>query len=537
MPVLLQAHAKATVHPAHDVVVGAVRDALATKLQVMPTVSFRPVGTLARQSSWITVLTVAGMGLGFLNMSLLYPRYLPAAEFGLTRLVVSIAIVAAQVAQFGLESTVIRYFPYFRDGTRRHGGLFRLVLLVGLAGAAIAMVVLLVMHERFAVWFNDRSGLYGTYGLVVLPLLLSEVLFLLLRGFSRAVHRSIAPVFLREFILRLMQSLLIALHAVLGMPFRLFLLLFVLTFVLTSVLLVVDLWRAGEFGFNAVKVRLPRRMAGSMFTYSMITMSVGIAGVAAGNVDQMMLAAMLTDGLEKVAYYAVAMFLSSVVMVPCRAMILPALPLLSEAWRKRDHVRIGELHSRSTTVLLTLGTFVSLCIVAGSSGIYSLMSPEYGMAHEVLLILCATNLVNLAGGLGGSIISTSRRYAFDASSGLLYLGLNVVLDYVFILWWGMAGAAWSSLVSMIVVVAWRAVFLWRRFQFWPYDGADMLKILVAAALSAFAWLIPGTGDVLLDAIIRCAVIGVVYWSIVHRTGVAPEVIAQVGKVMRRFRRV
>ena len=472
--------------------------------------------------------------LGFLNMSLLFPRYLPPSEFGLTRLVVSVAIVAAQFAQLGLESTVIRYFPYFRDPARRHGGLFRVVLLIGGLGALIAMVILWLMHDRLTVWFNDRGGLYGTYGLVVLPLLCSEVLFLLLRGFSRAVHRSIAPVFVREFVLRLLQTLLILLHASFGMSFEVFLGLFTSTFVITAVALLADLWRSGEFGFGAVRVHLPKRMARSMFHYAAITLGVGVAGVAAGNVDQMMLAAMLPNGLEYVAYYAVAMFLASVVMLPARAMVMPALPLLSEAWRKRDHERIGELHRRSATLLITLGLYVTLCMGMSADAIYSLMGEGYRVGKPVLLILCVTNLVSLAGGLGGSIISTSRRYGFDASSGVLYLGLNVLLDLLFIRWWGMEGVAWSSLFSMIIVVTWRAIFLWRSFRLWPFDGRALGVLLVAGSISIFAWWIPSTGLSLVDAGLKCGFITVVYWSVVFRSAVAPEIAAQLSKVARRL---
>lgn len=498
--------------------------------------SFRAVGTLARQTSWIAVLTAMGLALGFLNMSVLYPRYLQSAEFGLTRLVVSIAIVAAQVAHLGLESTVIRYFPYFRDRERRHKGLFRVVLVIGGLGAVVAMLVLLLFHDRFAVWFNDKSGLYGSYGLVVLPLLLAEVFFLLLRGFSRAVHRSIAPVLLREFILRLLQTVLIVLHACFALPFHVFLGAFTGTFVITAVALVVDLWRSGEFGFGRVRVRVPRRMSRSMARYSVITLSVGVAGVAAGNVDQMMIAAMLPEGLEHVAHYAVAMFLASVIMVPSRAMVQPALPLLAEAWRRRDTPHIGALNRNSTTVLITIGLYVALCLLLAKDAIYAVMPEEYAGGRRSLMILCGANLVNLAGGLGGSIISTSRRYAFDASSGLLYLGLNVVLDYVFIRWWGMDGAAWSSLVTMLVVVAWRAAFLWTRFRLWAYDARAFGKLALATAVCAGVWLIPSAGNIWADAGLRCAVVTLVYWTLVFRTQVSPDLRAQFRKIVAVVRR-
>ena len=493
------------------------------------------MGNLARQTSWITVLTALGLVLGFVNMSLLYPRYLAAAEFGLTRLVVSIAIVGAQCAQLGLEGTMIRYYPYFRGKTSQNGGLFRAALLAGTAGAALASVVLFLFHDRFAVWFNDRSGLYGSHGLIVLPLLLAEVYYLLLRGASRAVHRSIPPVFAREFLLRALQTILIVAHVRFHLSFPLFLALFAGTFLLTTLTLLIDLWRAGIFAFRADPVRPSRRMVRSMARYGLITLSVGVAGVAAGNLDQVMLGAMLTNGLEYVAYYAVAMMLASVVMVPSRAMTMPALPLIAEAWRKRDLEGIRSLNRRSTTVLLSLGVYTALCICLNTGSIYSWMKPEYRLGNQALIILCVTNLVNLSGGLGGSIIATSRNYTFDASSGLLYLGLNLVLDFFFIQWWGMNGVAWSSLISVVAVVIWRTVFLYRKFGLWPYDGPALGKLLVAVVLSAIVWWIPTSGHSVLDAAVRCSAVTVIYWSVVFRTNACPELLAQVQKIARRLR--
>ncbi len=474
------------------------------------------------------------MVLGFVNMALLYPKVLPAAEFGLTRLVLSVALVAAQFAQMGLESTVIRYYPYLRERSHRHGGLFRVVLLLGSAGAILAMIVLLLFQGNFARWFNDEHGLYGQYGLVVLPLVLAEVHFLILRGISRSVGRSIAPVFYREFLMRLLQTLLIAFHMLLAMPFGWFLAAFAVTFALPTLLLFIDLWRAGKLGLRATPVQLPRRLAKSMSRYAVFTLGVGVAGVATGNVDQMMLAAMLHNGLNYVAYYAVALFLASVITVPARALVMPALPVLADAWRRRDHDRIKAVYVRSTMLLLVMGLYVLLCVGLNVNELFSLLKPEYGAGRPVLLLLGLTNIIALAGGLSGSIIGTSRSYGFDASSSALYFGLNVLFDFLFIKWLGMVGVAWSSLVTMIIVTAWRVGYLRRRYDLWPYDLRSILVLCGIVLLSCWSWWIPSTGMAPVDAAIRCLAITITFWSLVRWSGLAPELLAQLEKVRRRF---
>lgn len=50
-----------------------------------------------------------------------------------------------------------------------------------------------------------RNALYGSYGLVLMPPVLAEVYFILLRSFSRSLHRTVLT-FIREFVLRVLQT-------------------------------------------------------------------------------------------------------------------------------------------------------------------------------------------------------------------------------------------------------------------------------------------------------------------------------------------
>lgn len=489
------------------------------------------MGILARQATWNTLLTVAGMGLGFVNMALLFPNLLTPEEFGLTRLIVSIAVVAAQVAHWGGEATVIRYFPYFRDKANGHRGFFGLLLGIATIGAFMALLLLALFHERFAQWFNDESGLYLRYGLWVLPLILAEVYLLVLRGFSRAVHRSIAPVFAREFLLRVLQTFLIAAYAWWHMDFTLFLALYAGTFVFTTGVVLVDLWRAGELNLGLSHMRVGSRMRRSMLRYGTFTLASGVASIAAGNIDQVMVGAMLHDGLAYVAYYAVAMFLAGVISIPARALLQPALPLVAEAWRTRDHAKIHLLYHRTASIQLVVSAFILLVLWMNADALFSFLKPEYAVGKPVMLVLGITQVLSLSTGLSGSIISTSRSYWMDALTGLVYLVLNVALDYVFIGWWGMVGAAWSTFVAVLVVVVWRVAFLRATSGLWPFDGMSIRALGVIIVSATACWYLPHYGPPMLDIAWRSALLALIYWYLVHALGVAPELGGQARKVM------
>ncbi|MGB3525256.1 MAG: oligosaccharide flippase family protein [Flavobacteriales bacterium] len=490
------------------------------------------MGIVARQATWNTLLTIVGMGLGFVNMALLFPRLLTPDEFGLTRLIVSIAVVAAQIAHFGGENTVIRYFPYFRDKVNGHRGLFGLALGVATVGAFIAMLVLGLFHEQFVRWFSDSSGLYQRFGLLVLPLVLAEVYLLILRGFSRSVNRSIAPVFAREFLLRVLQTLLIAAYALWEMSFTLFLLLYVGTFVLTTAMLLFDLWRAGELRLGLTNMRVGKRMRKSMVRYSLFTFASGIAGIAVGNIDQVMVGAMLPDGLSYVAFYAVAMFLASVITIPARALLQPTIPLLAEAWKKRDNAKIRMLYHRTASIQLVVSAFILLGLWTNADALFTFLQPEYAIGKPVMFILGIAHVISLSTGLSAGIISTSRSYSFDALTGAVYLVLNILLDYLFLLWWGMVGAAWSTFVSVVIIVGWRVIFLHRRFGLWPFDGMTFRALAMIVMITGVFWFLPHYGTPIVDMVWRSALLTAVYWAIVHLLGIAPELEAQARKLLR-----
>lgn len=495
------------------------------------------MGRVARQATWISLLTVVGMGLGFVNMALLFPRYLTPDQFGLARLVVSITVIVAQVASFGAENTVIRYFPYLRDGSRGHRGLFGVVLIIGTLGALAALLVLGLFNGHLARWFQNDSDLYGEHGLVVLPLVLSEVYYLLLRSFSRSVHRSIAPVFAREFLLRALQTVLIGAHVLWHLPFGLFIDLYALTFVVTTGVLAFDLWRAGQMKLGLGQIHIPRRMQRSMLRYGAFTFGSGMAGMAVGSIDQVMIGAMLHDGLSYVAYYSVAVFMASLVTVPARALMLPTVPILAEAWRSRDQAKIGAIYRRTASIQLVACSFILLGLWACMDPLFSLLKPGYDLGKPAFLVLGLAQMVALSQGVGGSIVSTSRNYWFDAVSGACLLVLNLALDYFFILWWGFVGAAWSSLVSVSLVVLFRVWFLRSRHGLWPYDGRTVLTLLLFAAVAFAVWKVPHATHPVVDIVLRAALVCTLFLPLVHWLRLAPELGDQVIKLFRRFRKL
>lgn len=490
------------------------------------------MGIIARQATLNTLLAYFGIGLGFVNVVLLYPRILPPDEFGLTRLLVSIATIAAQVAQLGAENTVIRYFPYFRDEARKHRGLLAMLLLFGLIMSLIAMLVLGAFHGLLTDVFADRNALYGTYGLLLLPLVLAEVFFILLRSYSRSLRRTVQPTFIREFILRALQTGLIVMQWKLRMPFGVFMMLYTGIFLVCAMALAHDLYRAGHFRLGWSERWLPRRLRRSMATYTFFTLSASVAGIILGNIDQLMIGAMLGDrSLTYVAHYAVAFYFGSVIAAPGRALQQVAAPLLADAWRRNDRDMVGLLYRRSSFVQLLASGLLFVLMFTGMSDLFELLPPSYAGAAFVAIIIGLAYLINSSIGLSASVISMSRSYWLDAYSSLAMVVINLVANFFLIRSMGLAGAAWATFISLTAVNAYRTWFLWHRYRLWPFDRRSLLVVLLIVVLAMLVPWVPLTSNPWIDLPLRALIVTALFIPAAYVLGLLKEV----EEMMRRGR--
>ncbi|MEZ4739910.1 MAG: oligosaccharide flippase family protein [Flavobacteriales bacterium] len=483
------------------------------------------MGIVARQATLNTLLAYLGIGLGFVNVVLLYPKVLDSDQFGLTRLLVSITTIAAQIAQLGAENTVIRYFPYFRDPAKDHRGLLGMLLLFGTAIGLLTMLVLGLLLGTFTEVFSDRNALFGTHGWLLLPLVFAEIHFILLRSYSRSLQRTVQPSFIREFVLRLLQTALILFQAWRPMPFDRFMLLYTSIFLICTVLLMLDLRKAGHFKLGWANRWLPRRLSKSMMTYSGYTLSASLAGIILGNMDQLMIGALIGDGLKYVAYYAVAFYFGSVIAAPARALQQAAVPLLADAWKRNDTEMIQSLYQRSSLVQLLISGFLFVLMWIGLDGLFLLLPDEYAGGAGIALVIGMSYLITSSVQLGVGIISMSRSYRLDAISSLAMLVINLVANFFFIRSMGIIGAAWATFLSLAVVNIFRTWILHKRYGLWPFDRRTVLVALLIVAVAVVVQLVPALEPPILDLAVRVVLGTALFWPAAYALGLLKELIA------------
>jgi len=128
-----------------------------------------------------------------------------------------------------------------------------------------------------------------------------------------------------------------------------------------------------------------------------------------------------------------------------------AAPVAAELNAKEEKAKLQQLFYDTTKYLaiVSLPIFVYMCIFADLL-IFTWLGDGFNISVYILRILCISQLVNLAvSAPGNAIIPNLGIPKYLMKEGLINLGINLILSYIFIKYYGILGAAIGSSIAII----------------------------------------------------------------------------------------
>lgn len=466
------------------------------------------MGVIRRQSIKTSLLSYAGVGLGYLNVILLFPSFLSAEEFGLTRVMLAVVTIGSQFALLGSGNSIIRFFPEFKDPEKGHKGLLGLGLLLATIGFLIICSLLIVMKPWVVEHYAERSTLVGQYFALIIPFLGVEVLFQVFRSYSRALLHAVVNIALKEVVVRSLTTLLLFAFYLGVMSFDTFILLFVIQYGLITLLLALYLVKIGEFFRGLKRYRLSSDLKKRMANYSLFAILSNTSALFVMNIDVMMINEMI--GLDSVAFYAVAFYVVSLINIPRGAILNIAMPLVSEAWKNNDIKQIHGIYEKSSINQLTIGILFFVGIWANQETLFAMLPPEYASGKWVLFFVGIARLIDISFGINGGILANTSHYRYETYFGLGLVVVSIILNLVCIPLWGITGAAIATGSSLLLLNLGRYLLLKSKMGIGPFGIKSVIAIAIGAGAYGVNLLVPQMENVLLDLVIRSAAITVVF---------------------------
>jgi O-antigen/teichoic acid export membrane protein len=488
------------------------------------------MGVIQRQSIKSSIYNYTGVVVGFIYTSLLMPHYLSEGEIGAMRLIVTYAIVLAQLASLGFNNVIIRFFPFFREDPGQKQKFFYLAFVVVTLGA-MAVSVLFLLIKPLIIQSNLKdSPIFATYFHLIWPVFLFIVFFNMLDAYARSNYFSTIGSFLKEFVQRMLilAVILLIVYQLISRPVLFSLYAVALSF--PTLLLVVFLIYKNEFRLIFKLPPIEPAMRKDMTRLAGYSIVTGFATLAVLQIDSIMVNQFFNEDLTGI--YTINFFIGSLVIMPYRALQRIASSVVAQSFKENDLPNISKIYHKSCLTMFAIGQLILLGLWLNIENIFRILPSEYEAGKYVILLIGLANLVNMIAGISSDILATSRYYAYSAWFVGSLVVLTIVFNLIFLPLWGISGAAFASLLSMLIFAITKFIFLQRKFGFQPYNFTFLLILMMGIVTYLIVYFLPVFENLYLNVLWVSGITTLIYLAMIYFSGIIPEVNAMADRFFR-----
>ena len=424
-------------------------------------------------------MTYTGISLGFLLTIFLYPHILDPDQYGLTRVLISAAIISSQFAHLGFNKLVIRYFPFFKSADPNRHGLLFWGFVIPMAGFLLFVALYLLGSDLLIGFYSDQSPLFVNYYLWVIPLTLFVLYFEVLNNYLRSLRDSITGSFVNEVSQRLLVIFILITYFFGWITFPQFVILFVLSYGSQPLLIILQIWRKDEFKITPNLDILKKPLIKGMANYGLYSLLGGLTTILVWNVDVMMLGSMA--GLEATAIYAIAFYIASVITVPQRSIEKIATPLLADFIKNKMWDEVLSIYRKTSLNQLILGLLIFGLIWVNIDSLFLLLPDVYSAGKWVVFIVGIGKLIEMVTGANGIIMINSKHYRVSFYTNIVLVVLTIAANYLLIPLYGIEGAAIASAFALLVYNGVKYLYLWLRMNLQPFAGSTLVVMILGTA--------------------------------------------------------
>jgi len=217
--------------------------------------------------------------------------------------------------------------------------------------------------------------------------------------------------------------------------------------------------------------------------YSIYILLAGSAASFLIDIDKYMIPQ--KQAISQTAYYAVAVFIATVVEVPGRAMFQIINPLVAKALNDNNNNELEKLYSKSSESLLIVCGLFFLLINLNIDSFYLILNNKYyAEASLVVLIISSAKLIQMSFGCGPAILATSKFYKITLPFSLaMAISVYILNDYLIDLY-GINGAAISTFIVLLSFTLLKVLYIHHKTKIQPYKF-NSIKVLILIALIYF----------------------------------------------------
>ncbi len=471
------------------------------------------MGIIIRQSLISTILTYLGVVIGYINLLILFPKYMSPEEIGLQRTFQDAALLLVPFVQIGISQLTLRYFPQYKSKDY-YSEFVTLIFSLFIIASLLFTSFYLFFEPDISRYFGEKSPEINQYLGLILALSILLALHQVLVAFTQSSLNIILPNFLKEVVLRALTLIDIVLFATNTINFHQFIYLLAGAYFISFSILLTYLLSNKILSFSFKIEHIKKSILKEMITYSMFTF-LGASGILIiGKVDSIMVSAML--GLHENGIYATAFYMAVLIELPKRAIAQISTPIISKAYKENNIAEVKTIYAKSSINNLIIGSLLYIGIWINLDNIFSLIpnSEIYVLGKWVVLIVGAGKLIDMAAGLNGEIIAMSKNYRVNTYLIVLLTIFTIYANYLLIPVYGLEGAAIGSTIALFLYNLGKFLFLLIKEKLQPFSRHTITVILIASVCLYTGSILPSVSNTYLDILARSTLVTILFGGLI-----------------------
>ncbi|MCI7575176.1 MAG: lipopolysaccharide biosynthesis protein [Bacteroidales bacterium] len=405
------------------------------------------MGIIAKQSFWGTVVTYLGTFVGFLTTFFVLTRFLTAEEIGLARVLIDTSVLFIGLAQLGTSSSLIRFYPYFKDKEEKDHGFFFWMLAVPFAGFILFAIIYCALHVPISHLFEEKSQLFVDYYYFVLPLAFFLLYQTVVETGCNVLMRIVFPKAVRELITRLLMLTVYLLYAFRVLSMDGFVIALCAVYGIAALLNIVYIFAVGKISIRPDLRYLDKSLVKQYLWYTFFLIFSAITTVLAPSLSSFFITAQL--GLNYTGIFAIATYMAVMVSIPTRSLSAIAQPQLASAIKEKNTKESNHLQQQVGNNLLLVGLLILAAIWINIDLIFEILpnGETYASAKQSVLILGCSQLIVSTCTIATSALSYSPYYYLSLVFSAILTVVSIWLNNLLIPLYGMEGAAAANLAA------------------------------------------------------------------------------------------
>ena len=488
---------------------------------------------ILKTSFWSTVIIYFGVVIGFLNSIILFPKYLSTEQIGLIRQLISASYILIPVSTLGVSASYVKFYPSFKDNEIKKNQFFSFQLIVVLISYSIVCLILNFFFYEIKDLFTDKSDLFFQYFNLLYIILFFMVISTLFESYLRARYDTILSNYINGVSNRILTAFSILFLANSLIDFNTLINLQVIIYLIGILILIIYSNRLDKISikirFNSIKKSINKILKFNSFS------SIGaFSNILVMNVDVLMVTSIL--GLAETGIYTTAFYIGMIIEIPRRAISQISIPFISENINNKRYDKIEKNYKDVSLHQMIIGALFLLLIIVNLDDIYSLIpnSENFISGKNVVLIIGISKLIQMSFSYNSELISLSKYYKFTVITVFILAFFTISLNIILIPELGMIGAAYSSLISILIFNIVKFMFIKKKMNLSPFSTKSVLILILSLGLFYFSNFIPDIENNFINIIIKSFIITLLYISLILIFNVSEYINIEFSKILKKL---